>query len=311
MNSENLQKVIEGCLLGDGHIGIGKRCVNGFFSYRSSSKMHTQYVFNYFKEYCNYDEIKRSETYDKRTNKTYVSYYFRTKNDKIFTEQHKRFYKNKIKIIPKDIVLTKINLLFWYIGDGSISQDHIRIHTDSFTEKEVEFLCEKLIDFKATKLKKSYDNVNKIYKYIIYIPRFYSKSFFEYIGKCPIKDYKHRWEISEYKNKNIEKNGMSNYSHLYDKIIEEYDINKHSISELSKKYKVPIKCITNHFDKNGIIWKSKCTKAILQYDLNDNFIKLWDSGQEIKNELNYSKSAISQCCTNKRKTYKKFKWKFK
>lgn len=57
--------------------------------------------------------------------------------------------------------------------------------------------------------------------------------------------------------------------------------------------------------------KTSCCKIILQYDLNNNFIKEWDSMTGISRELGISQSNISQCCRGIRKTYKKFIWKFK
>lgn len=52
-------------------------------------------------------------------------------------------------------------------------------------------------------------------------------------------------------------------------------------------------------------------KVILQYDLNDNLIKEWTSTLEITKELNFNPENIRRCCRNKRKSYKKFKWKYK
>ena len=52
---------------------------------------------------------------------------------------------------------------------------------------------------------------------------------------------------------------------------------------------------------------------ILQYDLNDNFIKEWDSQTVASVALNIDKSNISKCCLRNKhhKRAGKFKWKFK
>lgn len=50
---------------------------------------------------------------------------------------------------------------------------------------------------------------------------------------------------------------------------------------------------------------------VLQYDLNDNFIKEWNSLMDIKRELEYHIGNISSCLTGRNKTYKKFKWIYK
>lgn len=53
----------------------------------------------------------------------------------------------------------------------------------------------------------------------------------------------------------------------------------------------------------------KLNKAVLQYDLNGNFIKEFISAKEAKLETGASK--ISEVCNNKRKTSGGYDWKFK
>ena len=57
--------------------------------------------------------------------------------------------------------------------------------------------------------------------------------------------------------------------------------------------------------------KIKKYKPVLQYDNQNNIIKEWPSGIEIKNQLGFSQSAISQCCNGKLKTAYGFIWKYK
>lgn len=52
-------------------------------------------------------------------------------------------------------------------------------------------------------------------------------------------------------------------------------------------------------------------KSIMQYDLNDNFIKEWDSATDASKELNLHSSNITACCKNKIKRVKIFKFKYK
>ena len=47
---------------------------------------------------------------------------------------------------------------------------------------------------------------------------------------------------------------------------------------------------------------------VLQYDLNNNFIKEWNSLMDIKRELGFNVSGISCCINNKKDFYKGFKW---
>ena len=49
---------------------------------------------------------------------------------------------------------------------------------------------------------------------------------------------------------------------------------------------------------------------INQYDLNDNFIKLFDSISDAAKETNIERSSIGKCCNRSYKTSGGFKWKF-
>lgn len=52
------------------------------------------------------------------------------------------------------------------------------------------------------------------------------------------------------------------------------------------------------------------SKKIVQYDLNGNFIRFWDSMGEVEREAGISHGSISQCCNGKRKTAGGFIWKY-
>jgi hypothetical protein len=310
VNYTNIQKIIEGCLLGDGHLELPKKGKNATFNYRTSSKQHAEFVHSFFKDLCtnNYQNIKTSEIFDVRTNKTYINYFFKTKSLPIFTEQHKRFYLNKTKVVPSDLIIDNNVLLFWYIGDGELQSKggFIKLHTNSFSYDEVTFLRDKLSLFDA----KTYEKVKN--QYILTIPRKKVKDFFNMIGECPIPDYTHKWLLVKYKNKNIEENGMKSYKDLLPLIVEDFIKNGDTLYQLHKKYNVPIKSIKHHFNHNNIKWVPKdCRKKILQCDINGNIIKEWDSASEIEKELKFSQSAIGKCCKSIRKTHNGFIWKYK
>ena len=50
---------------------------------------------------------------------------------------------------------------------------------------------------------------------------------------------------------------------------------------------------------------------VLQFDLNDNFVKEWNCLMDIRRELNYHIGNVSSCLKGNLKTYKKFKWEYK
>jgi hypothetical protein len=53
------------------------------------------------------------------------------------------------------------------------------------------------------------------------------------------------------------------------------------------------------------------TKPILQYNLNNELIKEWESATIAAKEINCSQAHITSCCNNKAKTHHKFIWKYK
>lgn len=57
--------------------------------------------------------------------------------------------------------------------------------------------------------------------------------------------------------------------------------------------------------------RKKIMKPIIQLDINGNFIKEWDSSREASKFLGTTESNICNCLTNRAKTAKGFKWKYK
>jgi group I intron endonuclease len=64
---------------------------------------------------------------------------------------------------------------------------------------------------------------------------------------------------------------------------------------------------------NDIKWIKAQQKCILQYDLNNNFIKEWDSIKNAGEKLNINRTSISQCLSlnNRQKSAGGFIWRYK
>lgn len=56
--------------------------------------------------------------------------------------------------------------------------------------------------------------------------------------------------------------------------------------------------------------REHCSKPILQYDLQDNFIREFKSTQEVERILGYNHSYISKCARETKRTGYGFKWKY-
>ena len=98
-----------------------------------------------------------------------------------------RWYVNGLKIIPKDILLTKTSCYWWYIGDGYLTDDCVFLCTDSFTEEDVGWLVKRIseLGFKCSRTSR-----NRI--------RFYKEDsikFLMWIDNNIIKKYEYKWKI--------------------------------------------------------------------------------------------------------------------
>lgn len=65
----------------------------------------------------------------------------------------------------------------------------------------------------------------------------------------------------------------------------------------------------NYGNRNKKVSKKK-SKRIIQYDLNGNFIKQWNSMLEIQRELGIWHSRIGKCCRNITKNVNGYIWKY-
>lgn len=76
------------------------------------------------------------------------------------------------------------------------------------------------------------------------------------------------------------------------------------------------KAIKNRFNEKEIIEKlseikNKLKKPLLQFDMNEKFIREWDSVSRIKRELNFDRKTIKLACDGKYKQAYGFIWKYK
>lgn len=195
--SNNEIEILNGCLLGDGHITkpIGKSCQ---FTYCSSEYEHVYFVYSHFKKLMVNECVNgpgKYEYFDKRTEKKYIRYEIRSQSNVSFYNLRKLWYPNEIKIVPVDIKLTPTTLLYWYIGDGGLvtgkRYQYIKLSTNAFSDCDLKNLISELESFEPRVYGKS--------QKVIYLPRHRIKKFLDTIGQCPIKCYEHKWKFNEYK----------------------------------------------------------------------------------------------------------------
>lgn len=64
-------------------------------------------------------------------------------------------------------------------------------------------------------------------------------------------------------------------------------------------------------DDSPIVYESKNKRYVLQYDMNGNFIKEWDSISSASKELKIGSNCITTCCKGKYKSSGGYIWKYK
>jgi len=291
MLTDEQKEIIDGILLGDGCLYIPKNGKNASLRFLAKNKDHVEYIFKYFKDFCNFDDIKSRKYFDKRTSKIYQSYYFFTKSKIDFTEIYYKWYKNgKKRLVPKNIILSKKILLTWYIDDGCLHKDgRLSLSTDCFDEESVKNLVSKLSNFSA-----KYE-IRKNNSIKIIIPRIKSKDFLNFIGKCPIKSYDYKWNVKDYKIKAFERgvnritsDELNQYINLYNSGLTYYRI--------SKIFNVSVSKVQHALERAGVYVKKRDSRKI---NISDEDIKkiiilifLEVKWREIEKIFNFSRKVI-------------------
>lgn len=175
------REILIGLILGDGHL----ETQNKGRTYRlkvEQSIRHESYInwlYENFREWV-LTPPKRKINHNKRFGKDTLSLYFNTISHASFRFYAQQFYKNKRKVISKQICqwITPLSLAVWFMDDGSVKSKLHRgkiINTQSFTKKEVGLLrlcLEKKFGIKSN-LRKQKDKDWQIYLLSETIDKFY------------------------------------------------------------------------------------------------------------------------------------------
>lgn len=184
--SKEQQNIFDGIMLSDGTISKD----SNLFSV--TQKTDREQYLNYICKLLNIEEnrIKRLvRKPDKRTGKCYKTSYLRTLSDYKYILERKRWYLNGKKIVPRDINLSRELLLQWFLGDGSAGiykrSTILCLCTNSFTKEDNEFLVSKL---KEININSKINSQN-----MICVKKDSYKTFYNYIGECPIDCFRYKW----------------------------------------------------------------------------------------------------------------------
>ena len=144
--TKEIIEAIDGFMLGDGGIDIGKSSEKvGRLCCGVEHQEFCKFMMNFFKTYnANVSRGKADSM------KNGIMYSGRTRVHPDLYEQYKRWYINvkgkNIKNAPKDVRITPVSVMLWYLGDGSVVVNKqsntiiLRLSTDGFPIDNVEML---------------------------------------------------------------------------------------------------------------------------------------------------------------------------
>lgn len=139
-----------GLILGDVRIETNKNGNGALlkFEWGNSNKQYAFHVFEVFSDYCLTPPRKQVRV-NAHGNEV-VTWCFQTLTHKDFLSLANLFLVDGKKKIPKGLItdhMTGVGLAYWFIDDGGMNGSHshgIQIHTQSFTEMEVDTICVEL-----------------------------------------------------------------------------------------------------------------------------------------------------------------------
>lgn len=190
-----LNSIISGNLLGDGSVRSQN---NKYFSYKVTSRdeKFAKWLKNLFKDFG-----IRCWISQENENLFSVWFYINTCSYTNFLSLRKEWYKElngkSRKTIPKNLQITPETLLFWYLGDGSLTRRKndsnrlptIVLATNTFSKEDIKFLIQKLkklnLNFYPVKYKSGF--TGKKSGYCLYSKKEDGTpfNFFKLIGECP------------------------------------------------------------------------------------------------------------------------------
>lgn len=142
--SEYEKEIFDGIMLSDGCLSpsrISSRLSLGFKYKETLERIIQDLKSIKFSDILTYESKEH-----KKTGKRYTNYFTKSNFYRDLIYEHKRWYVNKNKIVPSDIILTSTLCYWWYVCDGFILEDNVYLCTESFIEKDLELLKKKLND---------------------------------------------------------------------------------------------------------------------------------------------------------------------
>ena len=195
--TEKQLEIFDGLMLSDGHIKkVPRRCRTSF----SMCSKHAGFVLTTSRSLpLDWAPMRSRSYFDKRTRKTYVQHSIRSRRSEWLKNERIRWYPSGNKVVPQDVRITPISVMWWYIGDGCLLKKatrpqsrRIHLATECFSIEDVRFLTSKLIGMLGD------DNLYLENNNII-IARTAITKFSQLVGtRSPVQEYQYKFDFGQY-----------------------------------------------------------------------------------------------------------------
>lgn len=155
--TQEQKEIIAGLMLGDGSVPKSNRKHHRLSVCRQlQDKDYLFWQYEKLKDFYG-TQPKYCKFFHKKANKFYEGYGCITKSGELLDHVRKKWYSDGVKIIPRDLELTPLTLLVWFLDDGCIintSKNNltIKFSTDGFAKLDVKFLSKLLSNFISEKI---------------------------------------------------------------------------------------------------------------------------------------------------------------
>lgn len=138
--SSEMRQILEGELLGDGHIRNKYETDTAAFYYGTAKDGYRNWLYRRFQ-----DEGFKTRT-GNRYDKKYTQYRLETRNYRCLKDLRDSWYPSGEKTVPDGFEITPISLRHWYIGDGSRSEGGYVIYAYNFEGDQLQRLVDQLAE---------------------------------------------------------------------------------------------------------------------------------------------------------------------
>jgi hypothetical protein len=204
--SPRLVSIIEGELLGDGHVRMVSPN-SAVFTYGCKHKNHALWLIRCFSDEGVSFINKGRPTKHVLPQNGNTAYFFSSLSYPQLVEIRRRWYPNGKKVVPLDIALNETSVRHWFIGDGTTFFRKSRPYrpsrgiffcTHSFTFRENHRLARHLLNDLGIRASVIRCKTKRRLYFNLRLGEKASRLLLNTIGKCPsklTKEYGHKWKL--------------------------------------------------------------------------------------------------------------------